>query len=208
MELMTITRALAELKLLDKRITKEIVEFKPIGLLQTRKNMIIGTNKTIEQFEAEAISQFSSIKDLIKRRADIKAAIIKSNSETPVKINNTTMTVAEAIDRKTSIAYEKKFKDKINIEGVNALSKQESHNTQLQSQVEQMLIQNYGKDRKANSEEYDAISKPFLEANEIKLIDPLDYNRKHKEIYESIENFESEIDFVLSESNAKTKIKI
>jgi hypothetical protein len=206
--MITITRALAELKLLDKRINKEIGEFNPVGLMQARKNIIIGTNKTKEDFEKEAKAQYQSITDLIQRRANIKSSIVKSNSDTNVKINGKSMSVAEAIERKNSISYEKSLQTQLNRVGVDCANKRESHNTQLQSQVEQMLLNNYGKDRKANADEYEAIAKPFTEANELNFVDPLDYDKTNKSLYDDIEKFETEVDFVLSESNAKTKIDV
>jgi hypothetical protein len=206
--MITITRALTELKLLDKRITKEINGFKPVGLIQSRKNTVINTSKTKEDFSKEAKEMYQSITDLIKRRANIKSAIVKSNSETNVKINGISMSVAEAIERKNSIKYEKALHQRFNQEGIQATTQREQHNTNLQNQVEQMLLNNYGKDRKANADEYEAIAKPFTEANELNFVDPLDFDKTNKGLVEDIEKFESEVDFVLSESNAKTKIDV
>jgi hypothetical protein len=206
--MITITRALSELKLLDKRINKEIEEFKPIGLIQSRKNIVIGTTKTEEDFLKETRSKLSSIQDLIKRRSDIKSAIIKSNAATNIKINGLSMTVAEGIERKNSIEYDKKLQNKLNLEGVRAINEKENHNLKLQKQVEDMLLQNYGKDRKANADDYDSISKPFLESNELRIVDPIDYDKTNAQLYEDITKFEAEIDFILSESNAKTKIDV
>lgn len=206
--MITITRALTELKLLDKKIKKEIDEFKPVGLTQSRKNLVIGTNETKEDFSNKAKSQLQSIQDLIKRRADIKSAIIKSNGETVVKINGKSMLVAEAIDRKNSIQYEERLQTKLNTEGGNVVGAREQHNLKLQKQVEEMLLNNYGKDRKANADDYDSISKPFLEANELKIVDPIECDKVNKELFDEITKFTSEVDFALSESNAKTKIDI
>lgn len=205
---MTVTRGLAELKLLDKRITKEITMFNPVGLIQTRVNIVTGTNKTKEDYENEVKSQYQSITDLIQRYSDIKAAIIKSNAITEIKINGQSMTVAEGIEKKNSIQYIDKLQKKINEAGVGSINARDQHNAKLKDQVENMLLNNYGKDRKANSDEYDAISKPFLEANELKIIDPIEHDKTNKKLSNEIQTFVSEIDYILSESNAKTKIKI
>ena len=52
------------------------------------------------------------------------------------------------------------------------------------------------------------ISKPILEANELKLVDPIQTEKKIDEMEENIDNFLNEVDFVLSESNAKNNIEI
>ena len=47
--------------------------------------------------------------DLISRRNKIKSAIIMSNAKTVVEVAGKQMTVAEAIDKKSSIEYEKEL---------------------------------------------------------------------------------------------------
>ena len=64
------------------------------------------------------------------------------------------------------------------------------------------------KDRKASSEEYEAISKPILEANEITLIDPIGINELIESLEKELLNFKANVDIVLSEINSRTLIEI
>ncbi len=100
----SIHRALATIKTLDKRITKAIANFNPLEILLNNK---LTQNKTLIEFNLESEAEYQSIKDMIQQRNTIKASIIRANSTTIVTVNNIDMSVAEAIDRKSSIATEK-----------------------------------------------------------------------------------------------------
>ena len=107
MRKMTITEALVELKLLDKRIANtDMQDWCIIQLKQDKKTM---TGETVEEYEQETKARFQSVKDLITERANIKKAIVKSNADTVVEVGDLKMTVAEAIEYKTSIEYEKRL---------------------------------------------------------------------------------------------------
>ena len=102
MRKITITEGLVELKLLDSRIRKATVKDWAIGVYS--KDV---TQENKKKFEEVTKANYQSIKDLINERAKIKSAIVKSNAKTQVKVGEKKMTVAEAIERKSSIDYEK-----------------------------------------------------------------------------------------------------
>jgi hypothetical protein len=54
----------------------------------------------------------------------------------------------------------------------------------------------------------EAIAKPFLERNEAKLEDPLNLDSLIESLSQEILEFTSNVDYVLSESNALTQIEI
>lgn len=203
---MSITRALAELKLLDKKIEKA-----------TRQGLFVSTAvgkkpvkgyKTNEEFEQTATSQYQSVLALIKRRQVIKSAIVQSNATTVVEIAGVKMTVAEAIERKTSITYEQELLRKVSLDFYQANDRAETENERVKHRLDQLLEANFGKDAKAKDTEVEAIAKPFLEQNETKVIDPIGARKEIEKLQESIDNFLTEVDFVLSESNTITKIEI
>lgn len=55
---------------------------------------------------------------------------------------------------------------------------------------------------------FEAIAKPQREQKEASLIDPIKINDLIKSLEEEISLVETELDFTLSESNAKTEIEI
>lgn len=81
---MTITRGLAELKLLENRITSAINDTKFAVCVTKKTNYNINKN----DFTSQVLAKQQSINDLINRREKIKAAIMKTNVSTMVKIGS------------------------------------------------------------------------------------------------------------------------
>lgn len=208
MEKMSVTRALAQLKLLDARINKEIAGSLFVGLYTKRHDCINGTNKSKSEFEKEAKAAKQSIDDLIARRNKIKCAVLLSNSKVIVKIAGKDYYVIEAIERKRSIGYEQNILLRMKSQLSNANSTIEQNKAELQSKVDQMLKQSLSSDTVANKNDYDNISRPIFNDNELKMCDPINIQSEIDRIDKEIDEFISEVDFVLSESNSKTEIEI
>ena len=71
-----------------------------------------------------------------------------------------------------------------------------------------MVEQNLGSDSKNKTKEVEEVTKVIVEANELKVIDPLKVSKKIEALETKIEIFESEVDIVLSESNSSTMIEV
>jgi dGTP triphosphohydrolase len=203
---MTITRALVELKTLNKRIMSAIDVLNPVTVV-TGKNIPRGF-ETRNDFEKEVNSKFESVNTLIARRKQIKSGIVTANAATYVEIAGVKMTIAEAIERKTSIALENALLHKLSSTYALNLKNHEQMEMKCNEQLHRLLEVNFGKDSKAKTEEVDAITKPYLENNAPKFIDPLDVKKKIEELENSISKFVAEVDVVLSEANAKTEIEV
>ena len=208
MEKMLVTVALNELKLLDSRIIKEIDRGNFISSAK-KSSPKVSPAMSKEEFIEEAKSKFNSVKDLIERRAKIKAAIVDSNAKTEVEIDGVKMTRADAIERKSSINYEKlmlnELKDQLNIH----TAKVNSSNYEVDNKIDSLVQAAYGKEGKNNikQEDYDAIAKPYREANEWDIVDPLNLKDVIEEIKKRIDGFESNIDSTLQISNCTTYIE-
>ena len=208
METLTITRGLSELKLLDARIRKEINNTVFISFYQRRNSKELLDQKTNNDFEQDLKAHYQSINDLIDRRKKIKSAILLSNSKTEIKIGNEKYTVVEAIEKKTAIEYLNLLLNKMNNDNAKVTENIESQRVNLEEKVEEMIKQSLGTDKKTDKQAYDDIAKPFFDANEFVELDPLKIKDKIEKLEKDIDNFLNEVDFVLSESNAKTEIKI
>lgn len=208
MEKMLVTVALNELKLLDSRIIKEIDRGSFISSAK-KSSPKVSPAMSKEEFIEEAKSKFNSVKDLIERRAKIKAAIVDSNAKTEVEIDGVKMTRADAIERKSSINYEKlmlnELKDQLNIH----TAKVNSSNYEVDNKIDSLVQAAYGKEGKNNikQEDYDAIAKPYREANEWDIVDPLNLKDVIEEMEKRIDGFESNVDSVLQISNCTTYIE-
>ena len=208
-ERISITRALTELKLLDGRINTKIDRLDFVGLTQKKQGeTVLGTTRTRQDFESNAKADYQSVLDLIRRRQVIKSAVIQSNAATRVRVGDLEMTVAEAIDFKDAIKYEKLLLKRLSHGLTWATTEKEKADQEIGRKVEQMLNQNLGSDRKASSDDYNTIAKPFLEANSLNVVDPLNADLVSKVLEDKISKFEAEIDMTLAESNARTEIEL
>lgn len=204
----SITRALAELKLLADRITKETERLTVVDCYQRRSPRLLTSQKTQQEFESEAKAALQSVQDLIARRKKIKEAIILSNANRKVSIGGVQYTVATAIDRKNSIGFEEKLRDKIKQTLATVKKAVETHRPQLETQVNKMLETSLGTDSKKDATLYDSIAKPFIEQNETLMFDPTKADVLSLKMEKDIEDFLSEVDFVLSESNSTVEIEV
>ena len=204
-EQISITRALAEIKTLDARIVKSTNER---YVEMSVGGSVVGSNRSEDETKAAIKQKFQSFTDLVKRRNALKCAIVSSNANTKVKIGDKEMLVAEAIERKNSIAFEEQMINNLRSQHRTAISKVESTNIQANQRLDQMIEVNLGKDRKASADDYDVIAKPFIAKNEAKLIDPLDLEALVQQLQNDVDEFKLNVDFALSEINAVTKITV
>lgn len=208
-EKMTITRGLRELKLLDERITKTITEITFVDCFQGRvPNMALATRKQKTEFEAHTKEKMQSVKDLSDRRTKIKSAIMKSNSETTVKIAGKEYFVIDAIEKKAAIKYDKFLLKRMRENFTHIKKQMDENKADLEKRIESMINSTLGTEKKIDEKTYNQIANPVLDANELKIIDPIGIEKAIEKLDNEIAEFESEVDFTLSESNSKTEIEI
>ena len=203
---MSITRALSELKLLDGRIRQGIASGNYIGVQIGKKP--INNYYTLEDFKKRIQSSMDSVKALIKRRNELKSAVVQSNAVTPVKVGDKIYTVAEVIERKNSITYDRELLQELKRQKTEALNYIYSENNKSSERLDKQIDQILGQDRKDKQAEIDAFKLAFMDTNEAKLVDPLVLQLTIDELQKEIEDWDNEIDFVLSESNVKTMITV
>ncbi|MCM3745194.1 hypothetical protein M3193_13725 [Sporosarcina luteola] len=203
---MSIHRALSELKTLNDRIPKVIQEADFIATDRKSAQKINGLS--IEDYEKTVQAGFDKAVSLIERRNRLKDAIVQSNAITEVVVAGEKMTVAKAIERKSSIANEEKLLAAMVGKRRMAISKLSMENDTLPSRLEDYLTAILGNKDHAKKEEVELHTKSFKERNEYVLIDPLNLDKRIEEWEERISSFKAEVDAVLSESNALTKITI
>jgi hypothetical protein len=205
----SITRALGELKLLANRIQTGTLEIKSLDLTQKKfPNVALTSNKTIEQFEKDAKSKYQSVVDMIQHRDNIKMAIVKSNATTMVIVGAEEMTVAAAVEKKTSIHYKEELLRLLRGQQADYASRVAQERIKLDTQLNNLITQNTGKDRKVDKDDFEKIAAPFIENNRIDLLDPLKVADKIDLLTKEITAFKADVDIVLSESNSKTMIDV
>jgi len=204
---MSVTQGLAELKLLDKRLTKALKAAGDWVIVVSGKTAAAATRQ--EEHKSDALAEYQSYMDLVKRRDMIKRQIIISNATTQVKIGTWSGSVAEAIEYKTSLTYKKKLLAKMKECVLDADAVYESDKKDVETRLDRLLTSELGKDVKTNPATIATLSETFLETNKVLLLDPLCLKQtKCRALEDEIDAFETNVDWVLSEANGKTLINV
>jgi hypothetical protein len=199
---MSITQALAELKLLDKRIQKSL-DHVTWADVKTKSHPV-----DTDKFARTAHAEYQSFTDLVKRRDTIKRAVVLSNASTRVKVGDWEGTVAEAIEYKTSIVYKRRLLDTLRDQLFTAKERFREQQEAVDARLEKLLHSELGKDVKTSPETITALTNTFRENNKVELVDPLDLSSRTHALEDEIESFETNVDWVLSETNGKTQITV
>ncbi|MFP9035506.1 hypothetical protein, partial [Enterococcus faecalis] len=137
-----------------------------------------------------------------------KASLIKSNAETIVEIGSRKMTVAEAIEAKRSMELKAQLLANMRKQFHAATVKFNTQKAQFDAKYERLQDSMATRDKKTSEDEV----KMQLNLLELKntpfLIDPLGLEKLIKQHDEEYQDFATNVDFVLSESNASTFIEV
>lgn len=203
---MTIHRALTTLKSLDGRINKAISD--GIFVIPRKQSEKTVQGMSIEDINSAIQSSKDKVEALISQREEIKAAVVLSNATTLVKVGEHEMTVAAAIERKSSIEYKKSYLRELTRQYNQSVVRVTHQNDALPDKLESYLANVLGSKEERKSEEVEAYTDKFMERNRFELIDPLEIRNTIEKLSDEIDEFEVNVDAVLSESNATTIIKI
>lgn len=202
MSSISVTQALAEIKLTRSRMDNALDKTSFIKL-KKKRDMIDAT-----RFSKEAISSFQSYTDLVKRYNTLKSAVVQSNAVTKVSIAGNDYTVADAVERKRTVEFDKQFLTVLQTQYDKVKTEYEQHMITEQARVERLVTTELSKDNKTNVEVVNQLTETFLAQNRAEILDPLGLADQIRDLKRSIEEFETQVDWVLSESNGKTLIKV
>ena len=195
---MTITRALAELKNINARIEKLTAN----SLFMSTTGSAFGACS-----EIDIRANWTSVNDLISRYEKMKFAILQSNSSTIVKIGGREYTVAEAIAMKDCIQYRKNLLDKVKRDRTYVLNTVAQHQNIIQNKLDTLLQTNF-KERLTSEADIKNIQEAYMKTNEIKIVDPLKLDSLIPKLESEYDDFMTNVNFTLSESNAITTIAV
>lgn len=200
----SITRALAELKLLDNRICRAIEEIKFAVCVTKKTNFNINKN----DFTAQTTAAYQSINDLMNRREKIKTAIMNSNAVTRVKIGAKEMTVSEAIEMKHTIEYKEDVLEKVREQRLQVTKEYEAHKSKVKQTIDANITQICSRDVKPDASTIQDLTEMFFKNDPVEVFDPLGLDNLVTALTAEIEDFKLNVDFVLSESNSLTQIEV
>ena len=202
---MSIHRALSELKTYDARINKTMeIEF----VVANKKSNDKIQGKTLEEYKNQVTGNLASFYALTENQRRIKSAVVHSNATTKVTIGGNLYTVAEAIERKAKLHHDEMFLSTLKTQFLIANHGVEDHNSQLPDKLEKYLQAILGEKDKRSVEDIKMHTKAFEDRNKYELIDPIDIQKQIAEVEEKLLSFKTEVDYILSESNATTFVEI
>lgn len=194
-------RALAEKKMLEKRINSILNSFEPVGTKKGSDSKVYETKTSIEDFSKDVKSKYQQIQDLIYNYNALDKAIVISNSITKVNIGNKEYTVADAIKRKDNIEFEQDLLRKMKQSHSKGLSNVNSRNQEVEKRLDEQTINMEKQDKEQWSNVY-------RKQNEWKVIDPIGIISEIEKLELDIDEFLTEVDYALSTSNAITIIDV
>lgn len=208
----SITRALAERKVLIKRHEKAVRELTLIAV--QRGNLLQGSYTHIkpEDFSERAKSMMQSILSLEARIDEIKYRIDQSNLVTMIKIGSREMTIQEALVLKNSITLKKerlkKMKSLYTTAKIEYNDAVEENRKKIDKEVSENTAAILGSSSKPDTGIEERIKESVERTYSVVFIDPLSLEQEIAKLESEIEEFESNVDYALSESNSQTFIEI
>ena len=203
MATMTIHRALGEIKLYDKKIV-DLLDKDFVLASKKRLAKIHGVD--VEKYKEEMKANLQSLRALMRNRQTLKSAIAKSNETTEVTIGGETMTVLDAIERKNFM--------NMRMSVVNTLKSQfnrADREVRMYEDNPQANLENYIKNTTKelnNKDLIDSLTESYKSLNEVVMIDPSNLRLVIEEMTKENDQFNTEVDYVLSESNSNTTIEV
>ena len=205
-EKMTIHQALSTLKLLEKKISSKLNgEFIGVKVVNAEKTNGIPTT----DYEKDLKSRYDSVQALIKNNAKIKAAIDASNATTIVTIGGKSMTVQEAIVRKHLIETDMRLLANLKSQYECARKTVNNENDKLPAVAERYVTAVLSADKAGKKpEEIEAMKNEYIAKNTRELADPNNLKDEIDRLESDILEFQSNVDYKLSESNSTTAIEV
>ena len=208
-ETMTIHRGLAEINVLEDRISKLTREAIFCGAAKQSMKKMNGVS--IEEYKANGQSSLDKIKDLIARLNAIKRAISESNAVTHRIVCGKDYTIAQIIwMNQHGIDFLSDLLNQMERQYSNAISTIERANANLSDRADDFVIRSNNPVDKdgMSSEAIRDMRDGYIERETMILIDGIDIKKTKDDLADEINKFKAEVDAVLSESNATTEITI
>lgn len=202
---MTMHQLLVKLKTIDDRINRSMEE-RFITSGKGKKPDFGGL--TIEDMNSQLKAHFQTTKALISNKTALEAAKIKSNACTVVTIGNKTITVAEAIKMKETSKYTRSFLSRLMNQTQQAINDVNRKNEIVAERMHSQILAIGNTDDKSNSEFIKTYCDEYVESNGYILYDPNKLMTEVTKMQKEVEEFDSNIDAILSTSNALTMVDV
>lgn len=205
----SIHRALSELKLLDKRIEKlmgkQIGDSNNIGFIAIK---LKETEFDLVEIETEMKSKLVSLQKLIENRSKLKAAIEASNATKKVTVAGNEVTITEALTIKNhTLATKKNLLAALKNAFMKANNEVVIFNENVNRDAERYATDTYKNVSNINPDKLREVKEQYAAPRLKEVLDPNNLSGVIEKLEKEIEDFSNEIDYILSEANAKNTIE-
>jgi hypothetical protein len=190
---MTLTEALVQLKALNERIFDAIAD----GEFATSARQ----GDDMEHKQREMASRTQSITDMIRRRLNIKRAVIAANAATTVVVNGEEMTLAEAIELRSSIVYQRKLLLALKAQYAFAERDAQQLTDNAEHRLDSLL-------KDAAADEHGTIREQFMAKQKGVVVTCGGFDGLVRELSELVETVDTQLDATLSVANAHVTVEV
>lgn len=153
-------------------------------------------------------SNFDKIAGLLTNLAVLKAARNRLNAVTKVTIAGNEMTIDEALAKKSANVYELNFLNALRSQMVGGKQRVDAVQAQIEAKIGQQVTAASAGTKKATDEEIKVFRAMAERNTKIEVVTFDGLKGKIDEMAKSLEQFATEVDYVLSEANATTKVDV
>jgi len=199
----TLQRVLAEIKNLETKLPTDIAATKFVGVKVGQ-----GVDIRLDQMAKTVDGDLQSIVDRMQRLAHLKSVRNYANATTKVVVNNIAMTIDEAVALKASIPMRQNLINMLRHQLAQATVLVQKQEEVIQQRVEAQLTALNSGTKKASEQEIEAIRNLVSPGLKAEVIAPRDLQQVIDKMQKEVDNIVLELDFTLSEANAKTEVEV
>ena len=206
MQKFTLAQLLATIKVYEARILKA-TPASYIGMGQgLGENRIAEGGQKPEVLETLFTGNWQRIQTLLINRAAMKDALIAANNSTMVTIGASTMTIAQAVERKQATKFQSSLLAQFKSQVLKVNTVMESKSAGLKMSLDKLVTDSTTSSTKAavmeaNRADLRSIHEPFL-------IDPMKMVDQVRILEDGLEDFLNNVDYALSAVNALTTVEV
>lgn len=160
------------------------------------------------EVDKEIKAEYQSVRKLIKNNSILRAARAVSNAQTIVSISGKEYTVADAIARKQNLDFEKNLLKTLVTQYASVRRSYDIERDNLTEATSRYIASLINDKSVVSADKIAQLEKDYRELHEKQILDPIGIAEEIKKLEKDINDFETEVDYVLSDSNASTFVEV
>ena len=160
------------------------------------------------EVDKEIKAEYQSVRKLLKNNNILRAARALSNSQTIVSIGGKNYTVADAIARKQNLEFEKNLLKTLVTQYASIRRLYDIERDNLTDATSRYIAGLINDKSAVSADKIAQLEKDYRELHEKEILDPIGIAEEIKKLEQEIRAFETEVDYVLSDSNASTFVEV